>query len=211
VFGARTSEWSAVITTKDDLAFYVAQDMLANGEQRWRPRFRATKRILYFQWLLRRSEYWEANRRTPVGRLMYPLLKARTRMLGERLGYSIPRGVFGPGLSIAHVGTIVVSPGARVGRGCRIHQGVTIGQLDGNYPTIGDGVWIAPGAQIFGGVKVGDNAAIAANAVVNRDVPPDVTVGGIPARVIRESGADSVHPPRVTTSLGEEEAVVQEN
>lgn len=186
-----------MIRTKNDLAHYIAQDMLANGERRWRWRFRATKRILYFQWLLRRSEYWAANRGTALGRVMFPLLKVRTRMLGERLGFSIPRGVFGPGLSIAHIGTIVVSSGARVGAGCRIHQGVTIGQLDGAYPTIGNGVWIAPGAQIFGGLVVGDNAAIAANAVVNRDVPSGVTVGGIPARIIRESGADKLHPPRV--------------
>jgi acetyltransferase-like isoleucine patch superfamily enzyme len=47
-------------------------------------------------------------------------------------------------------------------------------------------VWVGAKATILQGVTIGDNAVIAAHAVVNRDVPAYVVAGGIPARVLRE-------------------------
>ncbi|MBV9395293.1 MAG: sugar O-acetyltransferase [Methylobacteriaceae bacterium] len=51
-------------------------------------------------------------------------------------------------------------------------------------------VWIAAGATIIGGVRVGENSVVAAGSVVTKDVPPNTLVGGNPARVIRSLGAD---------------------
>jgi acetyltransferase-like isoleucine patch superfamily enzyme len=51
-------------------------------------------------------------------------------------------------------------------------------------------VWIAAGATIIGGVTLGENAVIAAAAVVTRDVPPNTLVGGNPARIIRQIAED---------------------
>ncbi|KVL22483.1 MULTISPECIES: DapH/DapD/GlmU-related protein [unclassified Burkholderia] len=50
---------------------------------------------------------------------------------------------------------------------------------------IGRNVWIGAGATIIGGVTIGENAVVAAAAVVTRDVPPNTLVGGNPAKVIR--------------------------
>jgi serine O-acetyltransferase len=178
-----------MIADRGDLRFYVRADLASQGLGEWKPHFRISRRIAYFQWLLRRTEYFENCRPDPIGRLFHLVLRLRLRALGERLGFDIPCNVFGPGLAIVHKGTIVVYEDARVGRNCRIHHDVTIGRAQGRCAAIGDDVWIAAGAKIIGGVVVGDRAAIGANAVVVKDVPAGCTVAGVPARVISEHGS----------------------
>jgi serine O-acetyltransferase len=106
-----------------------------------------------------------------------------------RLSFTIPLNVFGPGLSISHYGTIVVNKHAVIGANCRIHPGVCIGGLNGKSPRIGNNVYIGPGVKIFGDITIGDNVAIGANAVVNKDVPMKVTVAGNPAEIISDKGS----------------------
>lgn len=176
-----------MIQNRADLRRFIDTDLDAHGlPPRWRARYRLTQRTVYFQWLLRRSEYWSNCRRDPIGRIVATALAVRVKLLGERLGFSVPRNVFGPGLAIVHPGTVVVNPGAQVGEYCRIHQDVTIGE---SSSVLGDRVWIGPGAKIFGNIKVGDRAAVGANAVVFHDVPAGVTVAGIPARVVSKRGS----------------------
>ncbi len=59
---------------------------------------------------------------------------------------------------------------------------------------IGSGVWIGARAIILPGVTIGDGSVIAAGAVVAQDVPPNVLVGGVPARVVRELPLDEPRP-----------------
>ena len=126
---------------------FLDADLGMQGLERWRTRYRVTRGVVYFQRLLRQCEYWSHSSRTgPLAKLMSVQLKVRLRRQSERLGFEIPRYVFGPGLSIAHAGTLVVSTRARVGARCRIHQGVTIGAADGRAATIGDDVFIGPNA-----------------------------------------------------------------
>lgn len=85
------------------------------------------------------------------------------------------------------MGVIVVS-GAEIGENVSIGAQVTIGGGNSQYPgvpTIGNNVRICKGAIVFGGFTVGDNAVIGANAVVNKPVPENAVVAGVPAKILR--------------------------
>ncbi|MBW0017059.1 MAG: serine acetyltransferase [Mycobacterium sp.] len=175
-----------MIESRADLRAYLAADLNACGIQRWRLRDRVLQRPAHFQRLLRRSEYWTNTARTPFGRMVAGYFRLRTRFLGERLGYHIPRNVFGPGLSIAHIGPVHVHIKAKVGANCRIHQGVTLAEgRPGCYPTVGDDVFLAPSALVMG-VEIGSRVSVRAGAVVTKAVPDDVEVAGVPARIVKD-------------------------
>jgi len=108
----------------------------------------------------------------------------------------------GPGLFIMHGDGTQVSA-IKIGENCWINQQVVIGYTnETDIPTIGNNVDIHAGAKILGKVKVGDNATIGANSVVIEDVPPDVTVMGVPAKIIWRKVVGG--PGKVHTSAGAE-------
>jgi serine O-acetyltransferase len=114
--------------------------------------------------------------------------------LKYKYGFDIPaETVIGKGFYIGHFGGVVISPRARIGCNCNISQGVTIGFSSRGarkgYPIIGNNVYIGPGVKIIGKVRIGNNAAIGANAVVLTDVPDNGVAVGIPAKVISLKGA----------------------
>ncbi|MBU0484129.1 MAG: glycosyltransferase [Proteobacteria bacterium] len=97
----------------------------------------------------------------------------------------------GPGLCFPHtLGSVIGA--ARIGKNALIYHGVTIGAnyMDLGYrldkrPLIGDNVTLGAGAKILGGVTIGNNVIVGANAVVVDSLPDNVVVGGIPAKIIR--------------------------
>jgi serine O-acetyltransferase len=96
-------------------------------------------------------------------------------------GIEIPREAdIGEGLYIGHYGGIIISPDTKIGRNANISHQVTIGVSGQGEkrggPTIGDNVYIAPGAKIFGKIKIGNNVKIGANAVVYKDIPDNAIV-----------------------------------
>jgi serine O-acetyltransferase len=93
-----------------------------------------------------------------------------------------------PGFFIEHGFSTIVAA-ERIGDDCWINQQVTVGYSNKtDCPRLGNRVRIAAGAKVFGKVFVGDDAIIGANAVVVKDVPPNCTVVGVPARIIRREG-----------------------
>ena len=100
--------------------------------------------------------------------------------------YSIHIGmnVCDEGLSIAHVGPIIIHGRSRIGKNLRVHVGVNIGANGGEPPVFGDNVYIGPNVCIVEDVHIGNNATIGAGSVVVKDVPEGATVAGVPAKVI---------------------------
>jgi serine O-acetyltransferase len=139
---------------------------------------------VYFVRILRRIEYFKNCRCDPFGRLFYTAFKIHFRLLSIYLGFTIPPNTCGPGLKLNHWGTIVVSPEARIGRNARINMCVNIGMKDGLTPTIGDDCYIGPGAKLFGGITLGNNVQIVANAVVNKSFSDNLTLLRIPRTII---------------------------
>lgn len=168
-------------------------DLEAHDIRRWSALSAFRKPEVYYQRLLRRVEYWNAKQGVP-SRLIALFAKFRLQRLSVRTGLSFPPGVAGPGLSIAHYGSIVVNSKAQIGRFCRIHSATNIGVANGGVPVIGDYVYIGPGAVIYGDITIGDSAVIGANSVVNKSVPAGVTVAGAPAKIVSERDSSSIMP-----------------
>ena len=103
-----------------------------------------------------------------------------------------PGAKIGRRLVMDHGMGIVIGETAEIGDDCLIYHGVTLGGTGQDHgkrhPTIGNNVLISCGAKVLGPFKVGDNARIAANAVVLSEVPEAATAVGIPAQVVRIAG-----------------------
>ncbi len=111
---------------------------------------------------------------TPLWLLLYHRIRTKW-------GIELPRRTcVGPGLYIGHFGGIIVNEDTILGANCILSHGVTIG-VGGHgsrrgCPTVGDNVYIGPGAKLFGKIRIGNNVSIGANAVVYRDVPDNAVV-----------------------------------
>jgi serine O-acetyltransferase len=109
------------------------------------------------------------------------------RLVETLTGISLPKEAqVGPGLRIWHFGGVFINPATRIGAGCTLRQGVTLGNRaeGGPSPVLEDGVDLGAYAQVLGGVRLGAGCKVGAMAVVLRDVPPGATAVGNPARLI---------------------------
>lgn len=181
-----------MISTKKEYIRYLECDRVALGRVRKKPS--ALDYIWKYQRLMRKREYYE-NCKSRVYTIYIYYMKYKYIKLGRKLGFEIPINTFGPGLSIAHGGGIIINPAVKIGENCRIHSGTNIGTAAGysdHAPQIGNNVYIGPGAKLFGKIVIGDNVAIGANSVVNKDVESNKTVGGIPAKIISDKGSNGL-------------------
>ena len=89
---------------------------------------------------------------------------------------------------IDHGACVVIGETAEIGDDVTLYHGVTLGGTSWypgkRHPTLEDGVVVGAGAKILGPITVGAGARVGANSVVIESTPPDVTVVGIPARVL---------------------------
>lgn len=183
-----------MIASKDDLKCYIAADnhflLPGNLKSKMIADFasyptQSLKRYLYY---LRKQEYYintaKGNKLKGFLGVFYERKKNR---LGIRLGIEIGPNCFGKGLSIWHIGSIIVNSNARIGENCTLHGANCIGNNGKTQvaPRIGNNVDIGYGAVVIGDIEIADNVKIGANAVVTKSVTESgCTVVGIPAKVI---------------------------
>ena len=133
-------------------------------------------------------------------------------LLSELFGYQVPQSLrvfpplyadFGKNISVGE-GVFINAcchfqdhGGVTLGDGCQIGHNVVFATLNHELQperrgvtrpapiTLGKHVWVGSNATILQGVTIGDNAVVAAGAVVTKDVPANTIVGGVPARVIK--------------------------
>lgn len=135
--------------------------------------------------MFHRAAHWAWKRHW---RLLGRFLSHLGRML---TGIEIHPGArIGQRLFIDHGMGVVIGETAEIGDDVTLYQGVTLGGTSlhkgKRHPTLGDGVIVGSGAQVLGPFTVGAGARVGANAVVVKEVPPGVTVTGIPARVVED-------------------------
>ena len=103
-----------------------------------------------------------------------------------------PGAKIGKGLFIDHGMGVVIGETSEVGDNVTIFQGATLGgtgkEKGKRHPTIGDNTIISAGAKILGSIEIGKNVIVGAGAVVIRSVPDNVTVVGVPGRIVKVGG-----------------------
>ena len=190
-----------MIQSKKDFKYYIESDLKSLNcypltfKQRFSSYF--CPAIWKYEVQLRKLEYRLNCKKGIINKILFWFGFRRFERYGYKLGFTVPLNAFGPGLCLCHVGTIVINDHSKFGSNARIHVGVNVGnysRLDENWtpnnaPIFGDNVYLGPGAKVFGGVHIGDNVAIGANSVVNKDVPNHVTVAGVPAKEINDHGS----------------------
>ncbi len=183
-----------MIQNYSDLRSFLAADKKNRGYSHT-ARFFFLNPVYRFTIILRICEYLKNSKKW---RIVWPFVYFYFKRLSVRLGFSVPLNVFDEGLVIVHYGLLVVNPACKIGKNCRVHAGVNIGGSAGLVspdnvadlvPKIGDNCYIGPGTKIYGGISIGSNVSIGANAVVNKSFADDLTIGGIPAKIISQKGS----------------------
>ena len=116
----------------------------------------------------------------------------KKRMLRRYACEISPYADIGEGFRVYHSVGIVIGHEVVIGKNCEVFQNVTIGsnrkKKNGRFmPIIGDNVQIGSGAVVVGSITIGDNSRIGANSYVDKDVPSNTLVAGVPAKPIRQN------------------------
>ena len=134
-----------------------------------------------------RISHWLLNHRIPfIPRLISQFARWLT-------GVEIhPGATIGAGFFIDHGMGVVIGETTEIGDYVTLFQGVTLGgtgkERGKRHPTLGNHVVVGAGAKVLGGIRIGDNVKVGANAVVLRSVPPNSTVVGNPGRIVKYDG-----------------------
>ena len=121
----------------------------------------------------------------------YFLARWISQRAARKTGIEIhPGAKIGKRLLIDHGMGVVIGETATIGDDCTIYHNSTLGGTGKDkykrHPDIGNNVMVGSGAKVLGPIKIGNNVKIGANAVVLHDIPNNVTVVGVPERIVKK-------------------------
>lgn len=162
--------------------------MFENIREDWRTYERQWSRQGMWVMVVYRFGNWRYRIRSRVVRMPFSMIYKVLKVLSEILtGIELPCEVkLGRRFRIDHFGGIVISGDVVFGDDCVIRNGVTVGLRHTGQrgaPVIGNRVDIGAGAKVLGSIRIGDDVAIGANAVVITDVPANSIAVGVPAKI----------------------------
>lgn len=175
-----------MICSKQDLKDYIAADRKANGMERyyWLKLLYGNDNARAFRYLksLRKLEYAKNT-----NSIFYHFWRWYNRQLSLKYGVGLFPNTIGKGLRLPHLVGGVILNCKQMGDWCTVNGGVVVGNKgkQENIATIGNRVDLAIGCKVIGKVTIGDNAVIAPNSVVVKDVPANAVVSGVPAQIIK--------------------------
>lgn len=181
-----------MIKSKQDLREYIASDNVIYRPWTKKQKLTAafaqypTYDLRIFLKYLRKQEYYiNTANGSKIKGLLGLCCERRKNKIGNKIGIEIGPNCFEKGLTIYHLGSIIVNPSARIGENCRLHGANCIGNngKTQGVPKIGNNVDIGYGAVVIGDIEIADDVVIGANAVVNKSVLiPGSLVVGVPAQ-----------------------------
>lgn len=183
-----------MIKSRKDLRFFLKEDAKRNGiKNLFRYRIglignRENCHIYRYIRCLRFCEYYFNNSDSLINKFLYRVYKYNLGRLSLKYNISVRLNSCGYGLRIMHIGGGTRVGVLKVGNYCGFNVGSLIGTngSEDSRPTLGDYVAFGPGAKAFGKITIGNNVFVAPNAVITKDIPDNVIVGGVPAKIIKE-------------------------
>lgn len=162
--------------------------MFENIREDWQTHGRTLSRQGLWAMAVYRFGNWRYRIPNRVVRAPFSMLYKMLKVFSEILtGIELPcEATLGRRFRIDHFGGIVISGDAVFGDDCVIRNGVTVGLRHTGHrgaPVIGNRVDIGAGAKVLGSIRIGDDVAIGANAVVITDVPSQSIAVGVPAKI----------------------------
>lgn len=181
-----------MIQSKEDLkAYLLADQAMCHKPYRLFIRWITCSDEYYiraFMYALRHYEYWLNKRRNLFQQVPYIFWLWNYRRLKLKSQLYIMPNTVGPGFYPRHQGFVRIGPTTHIGNNCSVMPMVIFAKKShGEFSdiSIGDNCYVGTGAIIIGPVTIGNNVTIAAGAVVNKDVPDNAVVAGVPAKIIK--------------------------
>lgn len=178
--------------SRNEIISYEFNLYFANTQEYIKERILCSNKYCIWMYIkyLRKEEYYR-NKVESNKVFLLPLVfyRRKKNIIGRKLCFDIPGGVFAPGLLIYHPGPIAINPYARVGENATIVGTLCIGNNNGvcKAPQIGKNCTFGWGSTLIGEIRIGDNCKVGANAFVNKSFEENGAVlVGTPAFNIRE-------------------------